>query len=80
MFEYEGGRNYADRKQRLNRNFSIVKDMKEKLRLLNTNVFDSFDSEMWRSVVCDLNTLISVLSDIIKEGRQLVLKQTFGKI
>ena len=75
MFGHEGVQTLTERKQKLNRNLALIKEVKERLQNSKT---DRIDRDMEESVVSDLKNVVSLLSNTIKEGRQLVLKQVFG--
>ena len=78
MFGHEGGQTLTERKQKLNRNLALIKEVKERLQNSKTNEFNRIDRDMEESVVSDLKNVVTLLSNTIKEGKQLALKQAFG--
>jgi hypothetical protein len=75
MFGHEGVQTLTERKQKLNRNLALIKEVKERLQNSKTDEFNRIDRDMEESVVSDLKNVVSLLSNTIKEGRQ---KQAFG--
>ena len=79
MFGHEDGQTLTERKQKLNRNLALIKEVKERLQNSKTDEFKRIDRDMEESVVSDLKkNVVSLLSNTIKEGRQLALKQACG--
>jgi hypothetical protein len=75
MFGHEGVQTLTERKQKLNRNLALIKEVKERLQNSKTDEFNRIDRDMEESVVSDLKNVVSLLSYTIKEGRH---KQAFG--